>query len=324
MLPRPFGKSGTTLPPLGLGCWAIGGPFQQQGGWLGYGDVDDAESLRALHYALAQGITLFDTADAYGCGHSERLLGQATHQRQEVFIATKFGYTFDEARREVTGRLAGPAAIRAACEASLRRLGREVIDLYQLHVFDYPVEHGAEMREVLEDLVRAGKIRFYAWCTEDPERLRLFAQGPHCVAAPQLQNVLELNRALLQLTDSLGLAPLIRRPLGMGLLTGKFHPESQLAANDMRQRFGWNFKAGKQANQLTQLEAVRAILTSEGRTLAQGALAWLWALHPAVIPFPGFKTVAQVTENMGALGFGPLTPAQVQAIDEVLQRPGVS
>jgi aryl-alcohol dehydrogenase-like predicted oxidoreductase len=320
---RSLGRSAIPAGLIGLGCWAIGGPFWDQGGWMGYGEVDDAESIRALHHALELGVTFFDTANVYGCGHSERILGRALQQAgrlNNVIIADKFGWTFDENKREVLTRDTHPVGIRRALEDSLRRLGRDHIDLYQLHLFDHPLEEAAEVRETLEALVVEGKIRAYAWCTEDPARIRLFAEGPHCCAVPQWLNVLYDSPATLALCDELNLAALIRRPLGQGLLTGKFNANSALPENDMRHRFGWNFRSGKQALQLEQLNALRVVLTQDGRSLAQGAIGWIWARHPRTLPVPGFKTVKQVEENVGALRYGPLSVEQMNTIEAQLGR----
>lgn len=318
MLTRTLGRSGIEVSALGLGCWAIGGPFWDQGGWMGYGTVDDDESVRAIHRALDLGINFFDTSDVYGCGHSERILGRAlTGVKSPIVIAAKFGYTFDETARRVLGKDASPARIRQACDASLQRLQREYIDVYQLHLHDYDLAGALEVRDVLESLVQEGKIRFYSWCTEDPERVRLFAEGQHCTAAPQLVNLFESNPALLNLCDLLNLAAIARRPLGMGLLTGKYTAASTLANNDMRRRFGWNLKDGKQAYLLEKLALLQEVLSSDGRTLAQGAIGWIWAHSLHTIPIPGFKTVSQVEENAAALSFGPLTSQQMEEIEQI-------
>jgi aryl-alcohol dehydrogenase-like predicted oxidoreductase len=322
MMTRVLGPSGIEVSALGLGCWAIGGPFRDQDGWMGYGAVDDAESVRAVRRALDLDITFFDTGGVYGCGHSERVLGRALSGRRErVVIAGKFGYTFDENERRVTGTDATPAGIRRACGDSLRRLGRDVIDLYQFHLHDYPLDRAVEVRQTLEGLVAEGKVRCFAWCTEDPQRVRLFAESPHCAAAPQLFNVLENSQALLKLCEHLGLAVIARRPLGMGLLTGKFTADSTFAENDMRRRFGWDFRAGKQARQLQQLEALQEVLTRDGRSVAQGALGYILAKSPVAIPIPGFKTREQVDENAATLLYGPLSDDQVSEIDGLLRRP---
>src|SRR5579884_4025646 len=138
---RTLGRSGIEVSALGMGCWAIGGPFLMDGKADGWGAVDDAQSLHAIQRAIDLGVTFFDTADVYGTGHSERILGQAIKgQRDKVILATKFGYTYDEEQRAITGKNTVPQYIRWACEASLRRLQTNYIDLYQLHVEDVPLE----------------------------------------------------------------------------------------------------------------------------------------------------------------------------------------
>jgi aryl-alcohol dehydrogenase-like predicted oxidoreductase len=318
MLTRRLGKSGITVSAMGLGCWAIGGPFWHDG-WVGYGNVDDDESIRAIHRALDLGVTFFDTADAYGCGHSERILGQAlTGQRDRVVIATKFGYVPDEQKRQIVGTDASPDYIRRACVASLRRLSTDYIDLYQFHIDDYDPGRAVEVREVLENLVTEGKIRWYGWSTDEVEQARVFAKGPHCTAIQHSLNIFVDNQPLLAVCEELDLASINRGPLAMGILTGKFSATTEFPENDIRHRLGWNFREGRAAERLAQLETVREVLTRDGRTLAQAALGWLWAHNHCTIPIPGFKTVAQVEENVGALELGLLSDQQMRQIDEVL------
>lgn len=157
---RILGRSGIEVSALGMGCWAIGGPFFAGETPQGWGEVDDAESTRAIHAALDHGITFFDTANVYGAGHSERVLGAALgSKRSRVVIATKFNAVFDEATRQVTGSDASPAGIRKACEDSLKRLGTDYIDLYQFHDNGFPAKDAQPVRDTLEELVKAGKIR---------------------------------------------------------------------------------------------------------------------------------------------------------------------
>jgi aryl-alcohol dehydrogenase-like predicted oxidoreductase len=149
---RELGRSGIQLSALGLGCWAIGGPFWAGETPVGWGKVDDEESIGAVHRALELGVNFFDTADVYGAGHSERVLARAlAGRRHQVVIATKFGNQFDENSKQITGLSADPDYIRQACEASLRRLGTEYIDLYQFHWGDCPAEQAREVRDMLEE-----------------------------------------------------------------------------------------------------------------------------------------------------------------------------
>jgi len=152
---RKLGRSGIEVSPMGLGCWAIGGPFWAGETPLGWGEVNDQESIRAIHAALDLGVTLFDTANVYGAGHSEKVLGRAFNGiRSRVVIATKFNAVFDEITRQVTGSDTSPAGIRTACEDSLRRLNTDYIDLYQFHDNDFPAGKAEPVRETLETLVK--------------------------------------------------------------------------------------------------------------------------------------------------------------------------
>lgn len=317
MVQRTLGRSGITVSGLGLGCWAIGGPFWRGNQPVGWGEVDDNQSLAALERALELGVTFFDTSDVYGCGHSERILGQVlSDRRKQVIIATKFGNIFDEQTRRITGASGDPAYIRRACEASLRRLHTDYIDLYQFHVGNYELRRVDEVLETLEELVDEGKIRWYGWSTDDPTRAAAFARGPHCAAIQQRFNLFEGNMETLAVCEREGLASIVRGPLAQGLLTGKFNADSTLPSDDVRH--GWDLREGEQARQLRVLHAVRDILTSDKRTPAQGALAWLWARSAAMIPIPGFKTAEQVEENVMALQFGPLSDDQMGEISELM------
>jgi aryl-alcohol dehydrogenase-like predicted oxidoreductase len=323
---RKLGRSGIEVSPLGMGCWAIGGPFWEGETPLGWGEVDDEESIRAIHAALDLGITLFDTANVYGAGHSERVLGRAfTGIRSKVIIATKFNAVFDENTRQVTGSDASPAGIRAACEDSLRRLNTDTIDLYQFHDNGFPADKAEPVRETLELLVKDGKIRAYGWSTDFPERAQVFAQGPKCAAIQLQLNVLDDNAPLIELCEKYDLAALNRGPLAMGLLTDKYTGKTKTALDDVRGKKSpdWMkyFKNGKPNPEwLGKRDAVREILTSNGRTVSQGALAWLWARSEKTLPIPGFRTVEQVKENAGAMQFGPLTRDQMNEINQILER----
>jgi aryl-alcohol dehydrogenase-like predicted oxidoreductase len=324
---RTLGRSGIEVSALGFGCWAIGGEWQTPDGQpLGWGKVDDDESVRAIRRALDLGVTFFDTADAYGTGHSERVLARALGKRRDdAVIATKWGNLFDEERRLAIGSDDSPAHARRALTASLRRLDTDHIDLYQLHISDAEPERAAELRDTCEEFVREGLIRAYAWSTDDPARAAVFAEGPHCAAVQHRLNVLQDAPELLALCEELDLASVNRSPLAMGLLTGKHHGQRTLAAGDIRSAPpawlpGFSDGGGADPDWIARVDALKDILTSGGRTLAQGALAWIWARSPRTIPIPGFRSVAQAEENAGAIAKGPLTAGQLAEADRVLGR----
>jgi aryl-alcohol dehydrogenase-like predicted oxidoreductase len=331
-LTRTLGRSGIEVSALGLGCWAIGGPWTFNGMPAGWSGVDDAESLRALRRALDLGLTFFDTAANYGAGHSERLLGQALKGRRDrVVVSTKFGYQVDEEAKsavhfdeseedsDVAGRL------RESLEASLRRLDTDYVDVYLIHVWGLQLERAFAARDILEDLVREGKIRTYGWSTDRPDAVEAFATSPSCGVVQQQLSVLDGNMELLALCEKLDLGSMNRGPLGMGLLTGKMAPDSTFPSEDVRHHVEWHpgFKDGRPSQDwLRKLAAIRDILTSNGRSVAQGSLAWIWARSRLTVPIPGFKTVAQVEENAGAMSLGPLASSQLGEIDRILGREG--
>jgi aryl-alcohol dehydrogenase-like predicted oxidoreductase len=315
---RTLGRSGIQVSALGMGCWAIGGPFWKNGQPVGWGQVNDEESMRAIRRALELGVTFFDTAAVYGCGHSERVLGKALAGRcDQVVIATKFGQVFDEETRQVQGYDTSPKKIHLDCEASLRRLNLDCIDLFQLHVKDLDADHALMVRDTLEDLVQEGKIRFYGWSTDDPERSRIFSRGIHCTAIQQQFNVFEGNAKTLEVCEQFNLASINRGPLNMGLLTGKFTRETEIPKDDVRSRRP-AFQEDR-GRRLEILDRIRDVLVQDGRSLPQGALGWLWARSQKTIPIPGFKTIAQVEENIGAMHFGPLPDKQMKQIAELLE-----
>jgi aryl-alcohol dehydrogenase-like predicted oxidoreductase len=320
-LPRRLGRSNLIVSAIGMGGNTIGGPS-----WdrtvredlpIGYGQVDDDESIRAILKALDLGINFFDTADEYGCGHSETILGKALgNKRHAVVVATKFGFTFTEATREATGQDTSPAYIRRACEASLRRLNSEFIDLYLLHIRDLDLDAALIVRETLEDLFQEGKIRWYGWSTDDPERARFFSQGQHCAAVEHRLNVLMDAPQMLAVCQELDLASINRIPLLMGVLSGKYTPANLPADDDIRSLF---FRHSRFAEDVERVQRVRAILTKDGRTLAQGALAWILSRSPITIPIPGFRTQKQVEENAGTLKMEPFEAEDMEEIRIILE-----
>ena len=323
MLTRSLGKSGIKVSALGMGCWAIGGPWT----WhdpgedprpAGWGKIDDQESVRAIHAALDAGVNLFDTAANYGAGHSEVVLGEALKGRRDrAVIATKFGRIVNEAEKVVFGDDDQILAnVRTDVENSLRRLQTETIDVYQLHQGEYDGERALELRGILEELVEEGKIRWYGWSTDLVDRAQVFAGGKHCTSIQFQLNALFDNPEMRVLCEEHGLAGINKDPLNRGILTGKFTPDSTFPKDDIRSQS--NFHEEHIVKRLEVVEAMRDPLRSGGRTMAQGALAYIWAVDPRMIPIPGFKTVEQVQQNAGAMDFGPLGEDEVRQVQEIV------
>jgi aryl-alcohol dehydrogenase-like predicted oxidoreductase len=316
--------NGLEVPRIGIGCWAIGGPFKMDGRNDGWGEIDDNQSLRALTLAHELGARLFDTADAYGTGHSEEVLGEAFGNRPDVVIATKFGFIHDRAKRELTGTDVTPVYMELALDASLKRLKRDRIDLYQLHVGDASAEAMDRLAPALERRAETGDIAAWGWSTDDAKAVSRVLHFPHFKAVQQGLDVFRDGPEMVALCDKHGLPNLIRSPLAMGFLTGKFTAQSRVSTDDVRGAgHSWvrDFKDGRpSAESLRKLDAIRDVLTSGGRTIAQGALGWVLARSPQTIPIPGFKTEAQIRDNLGALDKGPLPPAAMAEISALLSR----
>lgn len=322
---RKLGPNGPKVGAVGMGCWAIGGHFTLDGRNDGWGQVDDAQSVRAIELALDLGASLFDTADAYGTGHSETILGSALKgRRDEAFVATKFGFTYDEGSKALIATDVSPAYIEWASAKSLKRLGMDYIDLYQIHVGDLSNDQADRAGEALESLVEKGRIRAWGWSTDNAVLARRMLKFPHFAAVQQELSVLCDGPDMLALCAEAGLASLNRSPLAMGLLSGKFSAASRLGTDDVRAaghswvRFFANGKPKPET--LAMVEALRDLLTTGGRTVAQGALGWNLARSPHTIPIPGFKTEAQVRDNLGALEKGPLPASVMSDISAILNQ----
>ena len=313
---------------MGMGCWAIGGPWTwaqpgEEPYPAGWGETDDDKSIRAIHAALDLGINFFDTAANYGAGHSEVIVGRALKgRRDKVVVATKFGHIVDEKEKTVYG---DPGQIiknvRTDVENSLRRLQTDMIDIYQLHAGDYDPKLALELQVILEELVSTGKIRWYGWSTDVVESARAFvsaASGEHCTSIQFRLNAIYDNLEMRKVCADFDLGGIIKDPLNKGLLTGKFNSASTFPGTDIRSRT--DFSTPEITTRLKLIEELREVLTSNGRTMAQGALAYIWALDVRMVPIPGFKSIQQVTDNAGALQLGPLTQSQVRDIQAIVSK----
>jgi|HubBroStandDraft_1064217.scaffolds.fasta_scaffold58661_2 aryl-alcohol dehydrogenase-like predicted oxidoreductase len=306
---RRLGTHGPEVSALGLGCMGMS-EF--------YGATDEAESIRTIHRALDLGIDLLDTADMYGAGRNEELVGRAIADRRErAFVATKFGNL-----RDADGRFRGvdgrPEYVHSACDASLKRLGIATIDLYYQHRVDpaVPIE---ETVGAMAELVAAGKVRYLGLSEAAPETLRRGA-AVHPIAALQTEYSLwtrdvETNGVLATVRE-LGIAFVAYSPLGRGFLTGTFLAPDDLDAKDTRRNHP-RFQAQNLAANQRLADAVKALAERKGCTPAQLALAWLLSRGEDVVPIPGTKRVRYLEQNAGALGVR-LTAEDLRAIDTAL------
>src|ERR1700738_569562 len=300
---RRRGKAGPEVSAIGLGCMSLSGV---------YGTSDDEAGMALIHRALDLGVDHFDSSDMYGWGQNEELLGRALKGRRDgIVIASKFGQT----RRPggANGVDGSPAYIGQACEASLERLGVEVIDLYYQHRVDpaVPVE---ETVGAMARLVEQGKVRFLGLCEARPERIRR-AHAVHPIAAVQSEFSLlyrEEATETRELTRDLGIAYVAYAPLGRSLLAGAVPDFAHLDAGDTRGRhprfMGDNFAKNREL-----VQRIEAIAEEKGCTPAQLALAWLLTQGPDIIPIPGTKRITRLEENIRALRVH-LTPADVDRI----------
>ncbi|HSP74343.1 MAG TPA: aldo/keto reductase [Gaiellaceae bacterium] len=281
---------------LGLGCMGMS-EF--------YGAGDEAESIRTIHRAIELGVTLLDTADMYGVGANERLVGKAIADRRDtVTLATKFGNVRSEAG-EFLGIDGSPAYVKRACEASLQRLGVDVIDLYQQHRVDpkTPIE---ETVGAMQELVDEGKVRFLGLSEAQPEDLRrACATAP--IASVQTEYSLftrDVERnGVLETCAELGIGFLAYSPLGRGMLTGRFKSESDFAADDFRGGGRYPRLTGENLERNLELvAAVEEIAAERGARPSQVALAWLLSRQEFVVPIPGTKRVRYLEENAAAAG----------------------
>ena len=315
MKTRTFGRTGWQVSEIGFGAWGIGG-----GQW---GGANDAESLAALHTALDAGINFFDTADVYGDGLSERLIARLRAERTEpFFVATKAG------RRLSPHTADGYNAknLNAFVDRSLANLKSEQLDLLQLHCPPTDVYYRPEVFGALDDLVAAGKIRFYGVSVEKVEEALKAIEYPGVQSIQIIFNPFRLRPAELFFEQALRrqVAVIARVPLASGLLSGKFTPQSTFPPDDHRHfnRAGAGFDRGETFSGvdyetgLASVERLRPLVPA-GATLAQFALRWILSFEAVSCVIPGARRPDQVLDNAHASGLAPLPPAILAAVQEV-------
>jgi aryl-alcohol dehydrogenase-like predicted oxidoreductase len=307
MQQRKLGKQGPEVAAIGLGCMGMS-EF--------YGPADDATSIAVIHGALERGITLFDTADMYGIGRNEELVGKALADRRDrAVIATKFGFVRDAngGRGGISGR---PEYVRSACDASLRRLKIDAIDLYYQHRVDpaVPIE---DTVGAMADLVRQGKVRFLGLSEAAPATIRR-AYKVHPIAALQTEFSLwsrDPETELLALCQELGIAFVAYSPLGRGFLTCSISSTDALAKDDTR-RSHPRFNGDNLEHNRALTDQLAELAKAHNCTPAQLAIAWLLNRAPHVIPIPGTRKLSRLEENIAAAGI-VLDARDLAAIDRI-------
>ena len=292
MKQRILGNQGLVVSELGLGCMGMS-EF--------YGITDDSEAIATIHRAVELGITFFDTADMYGVGHNEELVGKALqHCRDKVIIATKFGNVrgSDGSFLGVNGK---PEYVRSACDASLKRLGIEAIDLYYQHRVDpnTPIE---ETVSAMAELVQAGKVRYLGLSEAASATIRR-AQAVHPITALQTEYSLwsrEPEVEILPTCRELGIGFVPYSPLGRGFLTGKIKSMDTLAEGDYRAERYPRFQSGNLQQNLKLVEKIEQIASVKGIKPGQLALAWVLAQGEDIVPIPGTKRRTYLEENIAA------------------------
>lgn len=292
---RLLGKTGIHVSEMGFGGWAIGGPVDLFGMPVGWDSVNDADSTAAIHRALELGVNFFDTADSYGSGHSEELLG-ASLQNKDCIVATKVGNA-----RTPNGPIKdfSPGHMRASLESSLKRLKREKIDVYQLHCPPPEVWQSEQAFELLQQWKEEGKIRASGVSISSVEEgVHLIEKGKvDCLQV--LFNVLnqEPARKLLPLAEEHGVGIIIRVPLASGLLTGKFQPGQAFSRDDNRK----NYMSPKRLLEATEkLDTLKKMIHNTGYTMSQIALAFILKFPAVSTAIPGAKSAAQTEQNTSA------------------------
>ncbi len=303
---RELGRSGIKVSAIGLGLMSMSGI---------YGNANDDESIRVIHYALDKGINFLDSSDMYGWGHNEELLGRALRGRRGgVIVATKFGQTKGaDGKQGVDGR---PEYVLKACEASLKRLGIDVIDLYYQHRVDpnVPIE---ETVGAMKRLVEAGKVRALGLSEAAPATIRR-AHKIHPIAAVQNEYSLLYRKEgeeTLAATRELGISLIAYAPLGRSMLTGSVKGKADLPDGDRRLAHP-RFQGEALDKNVKIVKRLEEIAVEKKCTPAQLVLAWLLAQGKDVVPIPGTKRKQRVDENLAALDV-KLTPADVKRISEI-------
>ena len=310
---RKLGYTDLKLTTIGLGTWAMGGPWQ-----FGWGPQDDSEAIAAILTALEEGINWIDTAPVYGCGHSEELVGKALKQtNQKPFIATKCGLLWNDKREKVS--CLKSQSIREECHASLRRIGVEVIDLYQMH-WPEPEEDVAQAWEEMARLAEDGKVRYIGVSNFNIGQIKRIEKiAPIASLQPPYSMVRrDIENDLLPYCAENNIGVITYSPMQRGLLTGKFNKKrlSQLAPDDHR-RFSADFQEPQFSATLQLVDELRPIAKRNGKTLAQLAISWVLRRSEVIAAIVGARRPEQIAETAAASDW-TLAQEDIEEIEQLL------
>lgn len=315
---------GQEIAPLGMGCWPIGGKMFNGEKPLGYSRSDDSEAIRTIHAALDSGVQLFDTAAAYGAGHAERLLGRALKGRQDVLIISKIGLAVDEMTKQIGGPETDPATVLPAIDKCLERLQRDRVDVVLLHLNALPTHEALPIFDQMETARRSGKIRGYGWSTDFSKSASSLIDREGVIGIEHAMNVFFTAESIQKTVEKAKFTAFIRSPLAMGLLGGNYDHTTVMPGDDIRstgQQWLSYYRDGRPNPEfLEMLDQVRELLQTGGRTLAQGAISWLWAKSAQNIPLPGARTAAQIEGTAAALQYGPLPKSVMAELEDLIVR----
>lgn len=314
--------NGVTVPRIGLGTWAAGGMMIWPDGPSSYGSISRDEAIAGIRLAYDLGVRIFDTAAAYGAGNAELILGEALADKPDTVIVTKCGFTGNPVTRVIDPVDLSPAAIRRGVEGSLARLKRPAVDVVLLHHNGLEVAKARPVFDALEAMRAEGLIACYGWSSDAVDGIAAVADYSGFKVVEHDLNVFDTAVDMLRLVEQRQLYSMARLPLAMGLLSGKYSTGARLTGTDVRASSAPWLKYFKQGaandDYLVLLRKIEPLLTTNGRSLSQGALSWILAASDRAIPLPGFTASSQIRDNVGALTHGKLPPEIMEQVRRIV------
>src|SRR5882724_736461 len=322
MVNRVFGKTGWRVSQVGLGCWQFGGAIVLDGKPDGWSGINDEESAATIKRAVELGICFFDTADMYGWGHSEEVLGRTLKElghRDRQHLATKVGFWHDDQDRRT--RNESNDDILRACDASLRRLQTDHIDLYQCHL--WRTERWTEFLDAFEILQKQGKIRFYGVSTNDFDMIQRFDERNHLTSVQANYNLLDrhVEQNILPYCRERGIAFIARGPLAMGKLSGRFTRNQKFDADDIRSKWLEDNNRRNFERDIDVVERLKPTAQKYGFTMAELAVKFVLTHVAVSTTIPGAKNRSQLERNVAASILPTLTGDELTIIREVVAQP---